>query len=76
MTCHLGSLTPVCESTTSATRTAQREIGYLIPVDPPRRVGPQPSELVVRVQDVLVDERRIVYFTERTARCIALAGMV
>lgn len=43
------------------------ELGYLIPVDPARRIGTLPSEVVVQVEDVLVDERRVVYFTEKNS---------
>jgi hypothetical protein len=43
------------------------EIAYLIPKDPARRVGTLPSDLVVQVEDVLVDDRRIVYFTEKNS---------
>ena len=43
------------------------EIAYLIPKDPARRLGPLPSKLVVQVEDVLVDARGIVYFTEKNS---------
>jgi hypothetical protein len=43
------------------------EVAYLIPKDPVRRLGPLPSRLVVQVEDVLVDARGIVYFTEKNS---------
>jgi len=43
------------------------EVAYLIPKDPTRRLGPLPSRLVVQVEDVLVDGRGIVYFTEKNS---------
>jgi hypothetical protein len=44
-----------------------REVAYLIPNDPPKRYGPLPTDLVVQVEDVLVDSRGIVYFTEKNS---------
>ncbi len=41
------------------------EIGYLIPRDPTVRIGPLPRDLVCQVEDVLVDSRGVVYFTEK-----------
>ncbi|HLH67785.1 MAG TPA: hypothetical protein VKY90_01835 [Candidatus Dormibacteraeota bacterium] len=43
------------------------EVAYIIPHDPMRRHGPLPTELVVQVEDVLVDARGIVYFTEKNS---------
>lgn len=43
------------------------EVAHLIPKDPPRRHGPLPSDLVVQVEDVLVDDRGIVFFTEKNS---------
>ena len=43
------------------------EVAYLIPKDPARRLGPLPSKLVVQVEDVVVDARGIVYFTEKNS---------
>jgi hypothetical protein len=44
-----------------------REVGYLIPQDPKRRLGPLPKDLVVQVEDVLVDARGVAYFTEKNS---------
>jgi hypothetical protein len=44
-----------------------REVAYLIPRDPPKRFGPLPTDLVVQVEDVLVDSRGVVYFTEKNS---------
>jgi hypothetical protein len=44
-----------------------REVGYLIPKDPEKRYGPLPQDLIVQVEDVLVDSRGIVYFTEKNS---------
>jgi len=41
------------------------EIAYMIPKDPPSRIGPLPRTLVTQVEDVLVDARGVVYFTEK-----------
>jgi hypothetical protein len=43
------------------------EVGYIIPRDPETRIGPLPETLVVQVEDVLVDARGIVYFTEKNS---------
>ncbi len=43
------------------------EIAYLIPADPQERLGPLPRELVCQVEDVLVDARGVVYFTEKNS---------
>ncbi len=44
-----------------------KEVAYLIPNDPIKRYGPLPTELVVQVEDVLVDSRGIIYFTEKNS---------
>lgn len=44
-----------------------REVAYLIPRDPKRRLGPLPKDLVVQVEDVLVDARGVAYFTEKNS---------
>ncbi len=44
-----------------------REIAYMIPKDPKRRFGPLPTDLVTQVEDVLVDARGVVYFTEKNS---------
>jgi hypothetical protein len=41
------------------------EIASMIPKDPPSRIGPLPRTLVTQVEDVLVDARGVVYFTEK-----------
>jgi len=41
------------------------EVAYMIPKDPPSRIGPLPRTLVTQVEDVLVDARGVVYFTEK-----------
>ncbi len=41
------------------------EIAYLIPRPPERRRGPKPTKLVTQVEDVLVDSRGYIYFTEK-----------
>jgi hypothetical protein len=41
--------------------------GFYIPDDPPRRLGPLPSELVVQCEDVLVDRRGFAYVTEKNS---------
>ena len=38
-----------------------------IPKDPERRHGPLPKDLVVQVEDVLVDDRGVVFFTEKNS---------
>jgi hypothetical protein len=43
------------------------EIGHLIPRDPTERFGPLPTQLVCQVEDVLVDSRSVVYFTEKNS---------
>jgi len=43
------------------------EIAFLIPSDPGQRHGVLPTELVVQVEDVLVDARGFVYFTEKNS---------
>jgi hypothetical protein len=43
-----------------------REVAWFIPPDPVERVGPWPAtKLVTQVNDVLVDRRGYVYFTDR-----------
>lgn len=42
-----------------------REIAYFVPENPPGRVGPLPSELVVQFEDVLVDSRGYIYCTDK-----------
>lgn len=44
-----------------------QEIAHLIPKDPERRHGPLPRDLVVQVEDVLVDDRGVVFFTEKNS---------
>jgi hypothetical protein len=44
-----------------------REVAYLIPRDPQKRLGPLPTDLVVQVEDVLVDTRGVAYFTEKNS---------
>jgi hypothetical protein len=41
------------------------EVAYLIPRAPEQRRGPKPTKLVTQVEDVLVDARGYVYFTEK-----------
>jgi hypothetical protein len=41
------------------------EIAYVIPRPPEKRYGPKPTKLVTQVEDVLVDARGYVYFTEK-----------
>ncbi|HLH70623.1 MAG TPA: hypothetical protein VKY90_16800 [Candidatus Dormibacteraeota bacterium] len=43
------------------------EVAFLIPKDPTRRIGMLPRRLVVQVEDVLVDARGIMYFTEKNS---------
>jgi hypothetical protein len=43
------------------------EVAYMIPKDPPSRLGPKPRTLVTQVEDVLVDARGFVYFTEKNS---------
>ena len=43
------------------------EIAYLIPRPPEQRYGPKPTRLVTQVEDVLVDARGYVYFTEKNS---------
>ena len=43
-----------------------KEVGYFVPADPPERLGPRPaSALVPSAEDLLVDARGYVYFTDR-----------
>lgn len=44
-----------------------KEVAHLIPKDPDRRHGPLPRDLVVQVEDVLVDDRGFVFFTEKNS---------
>lgn len=44
-----------------------REVAYLIPRAPATRLGPLPKTLAVQVEDVLVDARGVVYFTEKNS---------
>lgn len=44
-----------------------REVAYLIPKDPTRRYGVKPATLVTQVEDVLVDDRGVAYFTEKNS---------
>ena len=43
------------------------ELGHIIPKDPTERFGPLPKDLVCQVEDVLVDSRNVVYFTEKNS---------
>ncbi|PWU24615.1 MAG: hypothetical protein C5B48_05495 [Candidatus Rokuibacteriota bacterium] len=43
------------------------EVAYMIPKDPTTRLGPKPRTLVTQVEDVLVDARGFVYFTEKNS---------
>jgi hypothetical protein len=43
------------------------EIASLVPGAPAQRRGPLPSDLVVQVEDVLVDSRGFVFFTEKNS---------
>ena len=43
------------------------EIAYLIPRPPEHRYGPKPTRLVTQVEDVLVDARGYIYFTEKNS---------
>jgi len=44
-----------------------QEVAHLIPIDPDQRHGPLPRDLVVQVEDVLVDDRGFVFFTEKNS---------
>lgn len=41
------------------------EVGCFVPDDPPLRRGPKPDALVTQFEDVLVDDRGIVYCTDK-----------
>ena len=42
-----------------------RETGFFVPADPTERIGVKPSELVTQFEDVLVDDRGVVYCTDK-----------
>jgi hypothetical protein len=42
------------------------EIAWFLPPDPTKRYGPQPTELVVQSEDVLVDRRGFIYVTDKS----------
>ena len=42
-----------------------RETGCFVPDDPPQRRGPKPTELVTQFEDVLVDDRGIVFCSDK-----------
>jgi hypothetical protein len=42
-----------------------QEIGYFVPPDPTRRLGPLPTGLVTQTEDVLVDARGYAYITDK-----------
>jgi len=42
-----------------------KEIGYFIPPDPQKRIGPLPKTLVAQSEDVLVDARGYIYVTDK-----------
>ena len=44
-----------------------RRVAYWIPDDPTSRRGPQPRDLTVQVEDVLVDRRGYVYVSEKNS---------
>lgn len=44
-----------------------RNVAYYIPDDPTTRRGPLPADLVVQVEDVLVDRRGNIYFSEKNS---------
>lgn len=42
-----------------------REIGYFLPPNPARRLGPLPTRLVAQTEDVIVDARGYAYITDK-----------
>lgn len=42
-----------------------KEVGYYVPPDPQKRLGPMPSALVAQTEDVLVDSRGYIYITDK-----------
>jgi hypothetical protein len=50
-----------------------RVAAFYIPDDPAERRGPQPLDLVVQVEDVLVDRRGFCYITEKNSGLTVLA---
>jgi hypothetical protein len=41
------------------------EVGHYVPDDPPVRRGPKPQRLVTQFEDVLVDDRGVIYCTDK-----------
>jgi hypothetical protein len=42
-----------------------RETGFFVPDDPMQRRGPKPTDLVTQFEDVLVDDRGIVFCSDK-----------
>jgi hypothetical protein len=42
-----------------------RETGFFVPTEPAERRGPKPTELVTQFEDVLIDDRGVVFCTDK-----------